>query len=80
MTGTNDYLRLAEDDGACIRQNPETGFWSAHDADGMAIVHDAMSCAEAARLYCDDKGLSELLTRMVAEAERNRSSARCVGE
>jgi hypothetical protein len=73
MSEANDYLRLAEDDGACFRQIRSTGLWSAADRDGVVIVpfvDGAMSIAEAARLYCEDKGLTpshEILARIVAK-------------
>jgi hypothetical protein len=66
---TDAYRRLAEDDGARFRMTSETDRWTAEDSDGIAIVSDAMSIAEAARLYCEDKGLvspREILARIVA--------------
>jgi hypothetical protein len=58
---SDDYKRLAEDDGARFHQSTETGRWAADDRDGMAIVpcvDGALSVAEAARLYCEEKGLT----------------------
>jgi hypothetical protein len=66
---TDAYRRLAEDDGARFRIGSESDRWTAEDSDGIAIVSDAMSIAEAARLYCEDKGLissQEILDRIVA--------------
>jgi len=66
------YRRLAEDDGARFHRSVETGHWSAEDRDGVTIVPlegGAMSIAEAARLYCEDKGLAspdEILDGIVA--------------
>jgi hypothetical protein len=63
------YKRLAEDDGARFHRGSESDRWTAEDRDGMAIVSGAMSIAEAARLYCEDKGLTspqEILDRIVA--------------
>jgi hypothetical protein len=63
------YKRLAEDDGARFRRGSGSDRWIAEDRDGIAIVSDAMSVAEAARLYCEDKGLispEEILDRIVA--------------
>lgn len=66
---TDAYRRLAEDDGARFCRGSESDRWTAEDRDGIAIVSDAMSIAEAARLYCEDKGLvspQEILDRIVA--------------
>jgi hypothetical protein len=66
---TDAYRRLAEDDGARFCRESESDRWTAEDSDGIAIVSDAMSIAEAARLYCEDKGLissQEILGRIVA--------------
>jgi hypothetical protein len=68
MTIANDYLRLAEDDGASFSKGSESDRWTAEDREGMAIVSGAMSLAEAARLYCEDKGLptsQEILDKIV---------------
>ncbi len=57
----NLFVRLAEDDGATFRQIRATGLWGATDRDGMVIVPyigGAMSREEAARLYCEDRGLT----------------------
>jgi hypothetical protein len=56
-----DYIQLAEDDGAHFRQIKATGLWGAMDRDRMVIVpyvDGAMSKEEAARLYCEEKGLT----------------------
>ncbi len=66
---TNAYRCLAEDDGARFRRGSESDRWMAEDSDGMVIVSDAMSIAEAARLYCEDQGLvspRQILARIVA--------------
>jgi hypothetical protein len=66
---TDVYKRLAEDDGARFHKGNESDRWMAEDSDGIAIVSGAMSVAEAARLYCEDKGLTspgEILDRIVA--------------
>ncbi len=66
---TNAYRYLAEDDGARFRRGSESDRWMAEDSDGMVIVSDAMSIAEAARLYCEDQGLvspRQILARIVA--------------
>jgi hypothetical protein len=66
---TDASRSLAEDDGACFRKGSESDRWTAEDSDGIAIVSDAMSIAEAARLYCEDKGLVSpraILARIVA--------------
>jgi hypothetical protein len=54
---TDAYRSLAEDDGARFRRGSESDRWTAEDSDGMVVVSDAMSIAEAARLYCEDQGL-----------------------
>jgi hypothetical protein len=66
---TDAYKRLAEDDGAHFCRGSESDRWTAADRDGMVVVSDAMSVAEAARLYCEDRGLvspEEILDRIVA--------------
>jgi hypothetical protein len=66
---TDAYRYLAEDDGAHFRKESESDRWTAEDSDGMVIVSDAMSIAEAARLYCEDKELvspRQILARIVA--------------
>jgi hypothetical protein len=65
---TDVYKRLAEDHGARFHRGSESDRWTAEDRDGIAIVSDALSIAEAARLYCEDKGLTsseEILDRIV---------------
>jgi hypothetical protein len=52
----NELERLAEADGAVFTRSA-TGAWWAKDKDGITIVRGALSRAEAARLYCEDKGL-----------------------
>jgi hypothetical protein len=66
---TDASVRLAEADGARFHRGSESDRWTAEDRDGMAIVSDAMSIAEAARLYCEDRGLpscQEILDRIAA--------------
>jgi hypothetical protein len=66
---TEAYWYLAEDDGARFCRKSESDRWTAEDSDGMVIVSDAMSIAEAARLYCEDQGLvspQQILARIVA--------------
>jgi hypothetical protein len=48
--------RLAEADGATFLRSA-TGAWWARDNDGITIVRGAMSRAEAALLYCEDRDL-----------------------
>jgi hypothetical protein len=75
MIQASDYIRLAEDDGARFCQIRTTGLWGATDRDGMVIVpyvDGAMSREEAARLYCEEKGLGAytpetILARIVRE-------------
>jgi hypothetical protein len=72
---TDAYRCLAEDDGARFRRGSESDRWTAEDSDGIAIVSDAMSIAEAARLYCEDKGLvspRQILARIVAAYSSHR--------
>ena len=72
----NALVRLAEDDGARFRKGSESDQWECEDRDGMAIVSGAMSIAEAARLYCEDKelirdGMAIVFGAMsIAEGER----------
>jgi hypothetical protein len=61
MTEASVFIQLAEADGATFLQIRTTGLWGAVDREGMVIVpyvDGAMSKAEAARLYCEDKGLT----------------------
>ena len=58
---SDDYRRLAEADGATFTQDGKrSGLdpWRARDRDGVTIVSGALSIAEAARLYCEDKDLT----------------------
>jgi hypothetical protein len=68
MTETDAvYMRLAEADGAIFAR--DDGEWSVKDKDGLTIAERALSRAEAARLYCEDKGLptsEEILDRIAA--------------
>jgi hypothetical protein len=60
MSDATDYIRRAEDDGAHFQQIRATGLWGAMDRNRMVIVpyvDGAMSKEEAARLYCEAKGL-----------------------
>jgi hypothetical protein len=66
------YQRLAEANGATIVGHISTGLWIARDNDGAEIVCGALSAAEAARLYCEDKDLTPathdaILARILAE-------------
>jgi hypothetical protein len=66
---TDVYRRLAEEAGARFYKGSDSDRWTAQDSDGITIVTGAMSIAEAARLYCEDKGLTspdEILNRIVA--------------
>ena len=68
MTDASELVRLAEANGARFRRGSESDRWAAKAGDGMTIVSGAMSIAEAARLYCEDKGLpssEEILDRIV---------------
>jgi hypothetical protein len=53
---SHELERLAEADGATFLRSAN-GAWWARDRDGITIVRGALSRAEAARLYCEDKGL-----------------------
>jgi hypothetical protein len=70
MTETDAvYARLAEADGAMFTRSGE-GEWSVKDKDGLTIAEHALSLAEAARLYCEEKGLptsEEILDKIVAK-------------
>jgi hypothetical protein len=65
------YVHLAEGKGAHFRRDGKTGHWFANDKDGTVIVPEAMSLAEAARLFCEDQGLiqsdAEFLAQIVAK-------------
>jgi hypothetical protein len=71
MTEISEFERLAEHDGATFTASG-MGTWSAMDRHGLMVVRGAMSIAEAARLYCEDKGLTPstpdaILARIVRE-------------
>ena len=53
---THELERLAEADGATLTRTA-TGAWYARDKDGMTVVRGALSRAEAARLYVEDRDL-----------------------
>jgi hypothetical protein len=68
MSDATELERLAEADGATFSQSDD-GEWSVKDKHGLLIADGALSQAEAARLYCEDKGLpsaQEILDRIVA--------------
>jgi hypothetical protein len=54
---SNELVRLAEEDGAMFIRS-KTGAWYAKDRDGVTVVHGALSHAEAAVLYCEDRDLT----------------------
>jgi hypothetical protein len=56
MTDATELEHLAEADGAQLLR-ALTGAWWAKDRDGITVVRGAMSRAEAALLYCEDKHL-----------------------
>jgi hypothetical protein len=56
MNAPSELERLAEEDGATFIRSA-TGAWYARDKDGITIVRGALSRAEAAVLYVEDKGL-----------------------
>jgi hypothetical protein len=61
-------MRVAEADGAMFTPSG-IGEWSVKDIGGLTIASGALSVREAARLYCEDKGLpspQEVLDRIVA--------------
>jgi hypothetical protein len=56
MTGPSELERLVEADGAQLIRTA-TGAWYARDNTGITVVRGALSRAEAARLYCEDRDL-----------------------
>jgi hypothetical protein len=56
MTGPSELERLVEADGGTLIRSA-TGAWYARDKDGITIVRGALSRAEAAVLYCEDRDL-----------------------
>jgi hypothetical protein len=70
---SNELERLAEADGAVFKRSSAlAGVWYVTDRDEMLIVRGALSKAEAARLYCDEKHLvastpDAILARIKAE-------------
>jgi hypothetical protein len=54
---SNELVRIAEADGAQFTPSG-MGTWRATDRHGVTIVTGAMSMAEAARLDCQDRGLT----------------------
>jgi hypothetical protein len=57
MSDVSDLERLAEADGATFLRSA-TGAWWAKDKDGITIVRGALSRAEAAVQYCEQKDLT----------------------
>jgi hypothetical protein len=58
MTDTpNELERRAAADGATFLRSP-AGTWAAYGKDGVIVVFGALSRAEAARLYCEDREIS----------------------
>jgi hypothetical protein len=56
MSDASELERLAEADGATFIRSAN-GAWWARDKDGITIVRGALSRAEAARMYCEDRNL-----------------------
>src|SRR5579871_4649575 len=56
MNDAAELERLAEADGAQLIRTA-TGAWYAKDRDGITVVRGALSRAEAALHYVEDKGL-----------------------
>lgn len=54
--GASELERLAEADGATI-DRAAAGSWYVKDRDGAIVVRGALSRAEAALLYCEDRDL-----------------------
>jgi hypothetical protein len=54
---SGEFVRLAEEGGATF-QKSHAGAWYVKDRDGMVIVRGALSKAEAAVHYCEDKDLT----------------------
>jgi hypothetical protein len=54
MTEASVFIQLAEADGATFQRSP-LGAWYAKDCDGITVVLGALSHAETARAYCEDK-------------------------
>jgi hypothetical protein len=66
MTEASVFIQLAEADGATFQRSP-LGAWYAKDHDGITVVFGALSRAEAARAYCEDKDLVESTPEAVIE-------------
>jgi hypothetical protein len=56
MTGPSELEKLVEADGGILIRSA-TGAWWARDKDGIIVVRGALSRAEAAVLYCEDRDL-----------------------
>jgi hypothetical protein len=56
MSAPSELEHLAEADGAIFIRSA-TGSWYARDKDGITVVRGALSRAEAARMYCEDRDL-----------------------
>jgi hypothetical protein len=63
---TRELERLAEADGATFLRST-TGACYARDKDGITVVFGALSRAEAARAYCEDKDLVESTPEAILE-------------
>jgi hypothetical protein len=59
MAVISELVRLAEADGATFIRSA-TGAWWARDKDGVTIARGALSRAEAALRYCEDKDVNRL--------------------
>jgi hypothetical protein len=71
MAKITEFERLAEAEGATLIRSA-TGAWYAKDRDGIYVVRGALSRAEAARLYAEDRDLcastpEAILARIKAE-------------
>jgi hypothetical protein len=54
---SHELERLAEEDGATFHFAPAVGLWHVRDKDSITVVRGALSRAEAARLYVEDRDL-----------------------
>jgi hypothetical protein len=66
MTEASVFIQLAEADGATFQRSPLVA-WYAKDRDGITVVFGALSRAEAARAYCEDKDVVESTPEAVLE-------------
>jgi hypothetical protein len=57
LSAVDPWISLAEAAGVSLIRTA-AGKYAARDSDGVYVVRGCLSIAEAARLFCEDKGIT----------------------